>query len=541
MGKKITAYFRKPYWVRRINKDNIPKPPTQKECFYYYPNGCPERGMQYLTEDDFLNELSEAAHETMSDITSRRPVYKPVKDEKGKVTLKKVGHDPVETAALGLPLCIAQKKASHFGNFWVANETNKKGLFDTMMSWMDSSGLKTGYMDAVLDCFEAGDSALYLYKIGKDIRYKVFSKLKGDTLFYHLDEERKPLVVRKYALEGKPAADIISTQYYETWVQYDKTKPEEVKGKETSDDGYVLVSRTKAQVSGAYNQVTYFRVQDVPWGPAMTSIRTLEKVLSFAVEDVKSNAFPMLFLKATKITSLPRVGNHERVIAAKGTAEEIANADVKTIQSGDMSNIATVSMKELANDITRTTMTVFVEPEILKAGADSSTTIKIMFAPEIQWCKCMWPQFFHPVRDMLEVFKQLVGQVEDNISEYAGLRTSVGNEVWIPQNDAENVDIITKKVYAGILSEENARHEDGNQYIDDYEVTKREREEKLYRENYIPVQAKAEAEKKYGTPVNKEVVVGKSGSGNPDKPATGSATQHIDNRSSRKNVATQRD
>lgn len=549
----IGSHLKKPYWERRINKDNVPKPPAMADSvFYYYPLGYAKSGVQYLTQDDFLNELSSAAHEVNSNLISRRPIYKAERDKNGKVKWKVTGYDPVEKVSLGLPECIAQKKASHFGDFWIANETDDTEHFERLLSWIDSSGLKTGYLEAVLDCFKTGDSAIYLYRKGKELKYKVFSVLKGDTLFYELDSERNPVLYRKYALQGQPAVDIISTEYYETWVQFEPAKQKSwlenvsswFKGLtgEESEDGYRLVSRTKSQVSDAYNQAIYFRIQDVPWGPAFESIKSLEKALSFVAEDVKSNAFPMLFMKATNITSLPRVGNHERVIAAKGTAEEIANADVKTIQPANMSDIATVHMKELATDITRTSMTVFVEPEILKAGADSSTTIKIMFTPEIQWCKCMWPQFYQQVKDMQEVFKQLVGNVEGKISDYADLRTSTGLEVWIPQNDSENVDIITKKVYAGILSEKNARLESGNQYLDDYEVTKKEREDKLYRENFIPTKAKAQAEQEFGTPVSEEVVVGeKEEEKNPYKPSTGSATQHIDNRSDRKDVATQRD
>lgn len=548
----IGKHLKKPYWQRRINKDNIPKPPTFADSIYYfYPLGKAETGVQYLTQEDFLNELSAAAHEVNSDLISRRPIYKAERDDKGKVRWKVTGFDPVEKVSLGLPECLAQKKASHFGDFWIANETDDTERFERLLSWIDSAGLKTGYLEAVLDCFKTGDSAIYLYRKDKEIRYKVFSILKGDTLFYELDSERNPVLYRKYALQGQPAVDIISTKYYETWVQFEPVKQkgwlENVSGwfkgfksQEESEDGYRLVSRTASQVSEAYNQAIYFRIQDVPWGPAFESIKSLEKALSFVAEDVKSNAFPMLFMKATNITSLPRVGNHERVIAAKGTAEEIANADVKTIQPADMSNIATTHIRELATDIVRTSMTVFVEPEILKAGADSSTTIKIMFTPEIQWCKCMWPQFYPQVKDMMEVFKQHVGNVEEKISEYAGLRTSTGLEVWIPQNDSENVDIITKKVYAGILSEKNARLESGNQYLDDYEVTKKEREEQLYRENFIPTKAKAQAEQEFGTPVSEEVVVGEKKK-NPYKPASGSETQHIDNNSDRKNVATQRD
>ena len=96
---------------------------------------------------------------------------------------------------------------------------------------------------------------------------------------------------------------------------------------------------------------------------------------------------------------------------------------------------------------------VIIDPEVLKSGADSSATMKILFTPEIQWCQVMWVQFYQPLRRMVEVFKRLVGKVEGN-PLVCRLACSVGQKIWIPQNRAEEVDTTCKMVYARVLSRE---------------------------------------------------------------------------------------
>ena len=95
-------------------------------------------------------------------------------------------------------------------------------------------------------------------------------------------------------------------------------------------------------------------------------------------------------------------------------------------------------------------------------------------------------------------FKYLVAKVERN-PDIAELKISVGQNIWIPANRGEQVDQTTKMLYAGIISQENARHELDLQYPGDVEMVRKEAEEKLYRETYVPLKAKAEAASDFGT------------------------------------------
>lgn len=537
----ITQHLIKDYWKRRTVPGEPTRYPSMRTDAHYRSPYCNDMSFQLLTQDDLMDEIAPSAHAIMSEYQSRRPIYRPTgeKDKKGREKWEVSGYDRVEQVSLGLQEAFSVKKATHFaGNgFWIADEDKPGQTYRRFKSWVDKSGLMTAYMDVVLSCFKTGDGAIYLYQRGSDIEYKVFSRLYGDTLYPDEDADRNPVLYRQYVYKKHDAVDVYNVRYRETWVKASKDSEEDAKwlaeyadanAYDVSEDGYVRISRKENQVGNDYIQAIYFRVDDIPSGPAQGSIEALERALSYVSEEVRSSAFPILFVKSEGIKSLPSVGRNGKTIAVQGSMENVKNSDAKYLTPPDASNIATLNINKLSENIIRTTMSVFIEPEILKSGSDSSTTIKIMFVPEIQWCKSRWPQFYHPVKELVEVFKRLVGKVEGRPSEYASLMLSVGQEIWIPQNDAELVDIETKKVYAKIKSREAAMDDLGNEHIGDYDKIDEETEKDLDMKARIPAIAKAEVEQQYGTTVSEEIVVEEDN--NPDAP-------NIDNNAPGKSIA----
>lgn len=513
----ISQHLKKPYWVRRINPLEACAYPCHTDgANYVVPYAkTPSASFVFLTEDDLMNETSPSAHEILSRFQSARPVYAPtgIRNKDGKEKWVIDHYDEVETVSLGLQHAFSLKKASHFAanGFWIANETKERELYDTFLSWKDTVGLHTAYLEAVRSCFLAGDAAIYLYQRGETIDYKVFSPLYGDRLFPGFDGNRKPVLYRRYAIDGKTAVDVFTTEYRETWVQVEDDDKQtwfdrftgwfnrNGSSVERSEDGFELVYREANQAGENYIQAVYFRVDDIPSGPAENSIRSLERALSYVSEEVKSSAFPQLFIKAQKITTLPPISAHGKVIGVMGDSETVKNADAKFINPADASDIATLNIDKLTENIIRTTMSVFIEPDILKSGSDSSTTIKIMFAPEIQWCQTVWPQFHPAVKDLVEVFKRLVGKAEGRPTEYAGLRLSTGLDVWIPQNDSERIKNELDQVYARVKSRSSAMADIGNQHIDDERKIIDEWEQELEIKARIPAEEKAKISEKYGT------------------------------------------
>lgn len=441
-----------------------------------------------LTQDQFLNELSPTAHDVNSAYMSRRPIYAPTgkKDANGKEEWVLTGYDDVETVALGLQECIVAKKISHFtgDGFWVANETTDTERFDRLVSWMDVSGLKSAaWTELVRSVFRTGDGAIYLYQTPDGIDYEVYGYEEGSTLFPGLDDDGNKIVARKYRFADRQTVDLFLTDRIETWMQLDPNGDFDIipaeSRIETSEDGYTLVRRKQSQAGAGRCQCIYFRIDDIPSGPAELSIEALENSSSYMAEEVKNDAFPILFIKSEKVVSLPPTKANGKTIAVKGTSDSLPHADAKFLAPPDASNVATSHVNTLWDNIRRSTMSVFIEPDILKSGADSSTTIKIMFAPEIQWAQNTWPKFFKGVRDMVAVFKALVGKIEQDIAGYESLRLSVGQNVWIPQNLSEAITNETDMVYARIKSRAAAMQDLGSQHAGDYEKVNEEWEAEL--------------------------------------------------------------
>lgn len=567
---RITDHFRHEYWLRRVapGTRDIPIPANNQ---YYVEPPLPTYGECFrpMTTSDFLNEIWPSAHEINSPHWIMRPVYsnEPVLDEKGNAVIgvdgkpkKKrtfVGYQQMETTRCSLQYRFAIAKANHSAQkgFWIGNETPQyKNEFATLLSWRDTLGLKTAFFENVLSLRQCCEGAIYLYVEGGTLQYKVFSPLYGDTLFPDYDENHNPILYRLYTLRGKRACDIYACGWTETWVESqinDTNRDKELSwwqrfsgwfSKETkwnetavSEDGWRRIGgRRESQIGNNLNQVVYFRVPDLATGCVEDEIKSWERNMSYIAESMKASAFPDKLVKATKIKSLPSTEAHGRIYAVEGDVDQLKAADMKTINPGDMSNIATVNIKAKMDSILHGSLSVIIDPEILKAGADSSSALKLMFTSEIQDAEAFWVLIAPQVRYLVEVLKALVAKIEGD-EVYTKIRTSIESITWIPQNTAELIDNATKMVYAGMLSKEDAASEVDLQYPDGIKSVAREQEEELYRKTFIPLKAKYDAEQKYGVAdVANDVIVAESEESNPveeeNKPK-------IDNNADRKDIA----
>lgn len=492
----IGEHLKKDYWVRRVTPDNAKLYPALGNNVVYRQPKTGGFGVGYvnLTQDTFLNELNPDAHEINSRFMSQRPIYKAEKDENGKTKYVMDGFDEVETVALAIQEMIVSKKVSHLTgkHFWMSNESDDEEAFENIRSWQDISGFWDGWTEAVRACERTGDSALYLYQDATGLSYDVFSYEKGDTLCPGVDDDGKPVLYRAYSLNGKPAVDVFSVRSRETWVKVDTN---EEKGKAwidkvmrvirggkfntVSEDGYRLISRTDSQVGGDLLQVIYFRVPDIATGPVQDSISKYEKALSYVAEEVKNDAFPILFLKSEKVTNLPPTRVNGKTIGVKGTSDSLAHSDAKFLAPPDMSNIADVNLKTLWDNILRGSLSALVEPEVLKQGSDSSTSIRILFAPDVEWCQNRWVFYAKPNRQCIEVFKRLVGKQEGEIQRYGDLRVSIGQEIWLPQNDTEELKRQLDMLYARAKSRKAVLQDIPDSHKGDLEQIMKEWEEEL--------------------------------------------------------------
>lgn len=575
--KRISPLLKKKPWKRLVTPDADVPPPTCAD-YYEIPVSEPD-GLryQYLTEYDLLNESCEGAHLINSKYMSRRPVYEvqtrtinvPLKDADGNPVLNADGspktepkeikewvitdYEDIETVRSGLPELIIKQKTSHLAKngIEIANEGSEHKLFDTFRSWKDISGIDAGWLQSIYGCGKGGDALIYQYVHNDTIEYTIFCTLYGDQIFPNKDDKGNDMNVRRYLLNGREAVDIFMDDYIETYVRGEISDEGDekdgiqswwsvVKGwfknisRKKTGDGWERISRTPSQLGRGMCQAVYIRFEDTPIGPAMQNINAWERGASYVSDKVRSMAFSKLFLKTSKIKNLPPLSSGEEVIGVENADADILKASsAEYLTPPDISNIATINLKNLTDAIMQSTMSIDLQPEILKSGADSSQTLKLLLRREIQWAQVVWPQVRPSAKKVIDVLKALVAKIEGN-GDFTKLKVSVWNTPWMPVDEAAQIDNATKLVYAGILSKENARHELNLQYTDDAKYVKEEAEEELYRKTFIPKKAEAEAIEQFGLGNTANDVIVDKVEENPEEKAN---KPKIDNNADRKDIA----
>lgn len=559
---EINSHLKKQFIRRRIVGDTMPKPPSNAE-YYYYPNGRSDPNFQYLTQEDLKREIESSAHDINSHYQSTRPIkelhtFEDVDENGNKVKRNEwivTGYDKLETTRFGYQKRFATVKTAHMAadGFWIAQEGLDKSdkareNFECLNSWKSSAGLDTMWLEIVSSCNETTDAGVYLYATSDGrIEYKVYSYDDEYLICPDVDENRNPVYYVLYSIKGKNAVDIFTVDGVSTWVsdiskedEIDKPWWDKVKNwfktsrHEISEDGWIKVNSKESQVPKGMGQFFYFKIPDIPSGIAQLEIEAAERSASFIAEGVKSATFDTLFVKAPSIDSLPPIGSHGSVLAVKGDIESLKAADAKRLAPSDISNVATIDQKTKKDAILHSTMSVIVEPDILRSGADSSSAMRLCFVSEIQWCQVQWKYYYKTLCNLMHCFKYLVAKVEGR-PELASVRISVGQNIWVPTNRGELVDQTTKLLYAGMISAESGAQEIDLQYPNDMERIEREQEAKIYRDTYIKLKAEAQARKDFGLADTANLVIDTT-TDNVDSYKADNMPK-IDNNASRKDVA----
>lgn len=534
---KISDRFKKQYFKRRINPDSDINHIPLNSGYYVNPNIPSDEGVYiYLTQEDFCRENDPLAHDINSRYMSTRPIYDVsnktdsdgniLRDENGKPIpeWRVVDFEPVETVRFGLQKRINTSKAAYLaGNgFWICHEDTDHNLGDILNSWKDSAGLDVAIQEVANSCCLTGDGAIYQYVKNGQLRYEVFSYLKGDILFPDFDENRNFVLTRLYTLRGRRAVDIYSCDRIQTWIEGDKENDKNLswfmrfsgwfaKGlnwdsAKMSEDGWRCLADTPTQTPKGMNPVTYWRVADIPSGCVEQEICALEKSCSFVADGVRANSQAPLFIKAVNIDSLPRTDSTGKIIGVKGAVDELAASDAKFLTPPNLSDIATIDIANKEKSILQTSMSTNINSDIFRSADPSSASIKLLFTDTLIWCKNEFAQFYYaPLVDMVEVTKALVALIEGN-DKIASMRTSCGMDFWIPQNDTETLKRELDKVAYKVKSRKSAMSDIGNNHIEDYEQILKEMKEELDIKTRIPAVAKAEVEKEYQEPQETIVV-----------------------------------
>ena len=442
-----------------------------------------------VTQDDFKTEINPFTHNINStSVRSDRQVFKMVTDKKG--TKKRVFSHWAEVSRVSTALqnFIISNKVAHFagGGIWMSNEViGSDKEFSALKSEYDTAGIHYAWRQVIKSLFYTCDAAIYQYVENKEVKWQVFSALKGDTLYPSIDREGNAVFARKFTYQGKDAMQIFTKGWVELWTQDDK---EEKKNEEwynrwfkgffdkdktgrKSEDGWSQVYRKKNQLPDRL-AVTYLRIEELPSAIVQLAIESIEDVLSDFSEEAKMYAYQIMFIKG-KVKTLPSPTTRGKVLAATGE-----NDDAKILSPADSSDIVKILMEKLESSVFRDSNSVYLTPDMIKGSDVATASLRLLFAPQIQWCEDMQAHVFLELKEMMGIFKMLVGKATGKVSAFEKLKISVGMDVWIPENEKEAIEITTMKVYAGLMSRKAGISEIDNKHPDEEAQMTKEAKEK---------------------------------------------------------------
>lgn len=457
---KIEDRLKKPLWRRRISRQQ----PIRKGAMGSAMNPRSAEPMEFdagnerlMTQTDFLDELEPCSHLVYNiNYKSMRPKFKYNTETKKN---EQVGQEDVARVAVALQESLRRNKAvCTFGNdLWFGNEGNadQTDRVIALKSHWNISGMRNALLQFARSAYGTGDGAIYLYRDGDRVNYRVFSFEDGDVISETKNSEGELEFVRMYMIDNVKTVEIYGKEYIEVWAQEEdltvlKKIWKNITG-QRSEDGYVLISKTRHGIGE--RPVVYHREKDVCWGSGQKAIERIEDIKSDLAENNKYYAFQILFLTGGTI-NLP-----ESMWQGKAIAGKTKEADAKILEPANCSDSFKLDLESSLRFFYETTSTTVVTAEQLKGGDYSGAYIRNLYFRDVQWTEEASARLDPFMKRVISVFKSIVGQIEKDTIGYDKLRLSYKIIPFLPQNDMEDATIIAMAVNSGYLSVETATEE----------------------------------------------------------------------------------
>ena len=487
---KINTLLQKPVWRRKLPPTNIGK---------NNGTGIPMQNISansgnwtLLTQEDFMNELTPSAHLINStQYKVPRPKFKFDKTtKKYKITKWEDG----EHVNVGLENIALRSATTHTfaGDFKFSNEGDEANgeLVRNIQSYWFRTGMREAIMDTGYNFLGSGDAAIYIYRVGNRIKYKVFSYLYGDIIA----KPNSKTFIRKTSLYNKDIIEIYTDKSIDIWVHKDTLKSEyweyinmelEASGSilETSEDDYVKVKYTPH--TWGICPVIYHREEDVTWGKGVSTRERIEKLLSYWADNNNISAFPIYWFNS-QIVNLPDMGAAGKVLGLgkDGKAGVIAPSDVSTSFTLDLDKNLKMYCDSLG--------IVIIDPKDLKGGGETSGTyVQNLYFPAVQEAEIRIAKLRDFFNDVIDLFSKIVGNIKGETLKYSTVELSYFLNPFIPHSVMEDITIVNQCVNAGTTSMET-----GAELIDHNSPREKER---LNREAREKLTLEAEFKKKENT------------------------------------------
>lgn len=479
---KINELLTKMPWERRLPPTKVTRSVTT--TLTPVPLGSGSHRSIYLTQDDFLNELYPSSHLINScEYRSNRPLYKWVESQKRNI---QIGWEPVERVSVGIQQAIRRHKKTHtFGNeleFRNVGDSSDGDRLKSMLAYWDMTGMKDALMAWSGGFFGTGDSAIYLYRDGDRIYYKIFSYENGDLITQKGDK-----FIRLFVMDNKKAVEIYDNSSISIWVEDANVTNKEFMSllgvtdpsKDIqSEDGWTRVQSINHGLSRC--PVIYHREKDVCWGNGQDNIDRLERILSDLGENNRYYAFQILFLTGG-VVNLPDTKWAGKIIGSKSE-----NGKAEILQPADASNSFTIDLEKNMELLWESTGTTVINIEDLKGGDQSGAYIVNLYFRSVQWSTEKIADLRPDISKIVEVYKELVGLIVKDITGYMNMKVAWSLSPFVPHNKMEEVTLITQQVGAGIMSKETGAEISPDTSVNEYSRLQKEKEAEMAPKEVTP-------------------------------------------------------
>ena len=409
---------------------------------------------QIVTQDDFLREYDPSGHK----IWDKNYYMDRLKtDDKGRTYIHYV-----ERNAFAFQSVITTKRLTHlWGNpiRFTNSSPNPTDAQDFLMRDFKQGWAKKNMEEGLFACGKSeaitGDAAMCFYLKDGVVGYKTFSYQNGEVLYPHYDRFTGKLSTfgRQYKSYGNDGVTVVN-EYLDVWDErnlttYQRTNNLKTKIKELIGfGGWELVGEPKPhgflRIPVAYKR----NAVGACWSLAQDSIDKYELAVSNLSENNKAYAFRILFLKGEQINAV--AGGDGGVGLITGDKD----SEAKFLERADASASFELQLKILRQNIF--TNSFSVEPPEVKGGDLPGVTIKLLYSPSVEKAmeqKAEWNYF---IDDCVELFKYGYGMESNKMAEYEALDIRGEIDVYVHQNLAEQVTMLSQSVLAGVLSVQTA-------------------------------------------------------------------------------------
>lgn len=278
----------------------------------------------------------------------------------------------------------------------------------------------------------------------KKIRFNILTSAGGESLFPVFNQYKEMIAFcREYGLkDDETGKDVIHFDLYTAEKNYYFRQGEgawmEAKASEINIDGKI--------------PVIYFSQKAVEWADEQPLINRQETAGSDHGESNKRVAFPITLFTAETIESLPEADDPTKAIQLTGK-----DASASYLEAKGAPESLKMEYEKLAANTDKFSGTIdFNTLHNFFGSAPSGYAIKLLFQPAHMKAAQKVGDFGKGVQRLINLYKSLLCGLKRELKSAKNMNIAPSFNLYLPKNDAEDVQTLINAKNAGLISHETA-------------------------------------------------------------------------------------